>query len=70
MPFLALVEVIEKLSLLYSGVCILSTESYIALETSSFFQLVTRPLATLVTCLLDTVPIGATILMPVTLDFP
>jgi hypothetical protein len=70
MPFLALVEVIERLPLIYSRVCVLSTGSCVALETYSFSQLVTRPLATLVICLPTAMCVGAATLMLVILDFP
>jgi hypothetical protein len=39
------------------------------LETSSFSQLVTRPLAALVMCLPTVVHVGVATLMPVILDF-
>jgi hypothetical protein len=70
MPFLALVEVIERLTLLYSGVCVLVVGSCVALETSSFSQLVTRSLVVLVTCLPTAVRVGVATLTPVILDFP
>ena len=70
MPFLALVEVVERLPLLYSRVCVLVVGSCVSLETSSFSQLVTRPLATIVTCLLVVVRVGVATLTPVNMDFP
>jgi hypothetical protein len=70
MSFLSLVEAIKRLPLLYSRVCILSTGSFISMETSSFSQLVTRHLAALVMCLPTVVRVGAATLTPVIMDFP
>ena len=69
MPFLALVEVIERLPLLYSEACVLATGPCISLEDSLFTRLVTRPSTVLVMCLLAALCVGAAILTPVTLDF-
>ena len=69
MPFLALVEVIERLPLIYSRVCVLSTGSCVALETYSFSQLVTRTLDALVTFLPAVMRVGVGTLTPIILDF-
>jgi hypothetical protein len=69
MPFLALVELIERLPLIYSEACVLVAGPCIALETSSFSRLVTMPSAVLVTCLSVSLRVGAATLMPITMDF-
>jgi hypothetical protein len=69
MPFLALVEVIERLLLLYSKACVPVVGLCVSLETSSFFKLVTRPLVVHVTCLYVSLRVGATNLTPIILYF-
>jgi len=68
MPSLALVEAIERLPSLYYESCGSIAGPCTALETSSFFRLVTRPSTVLVKYLHATLLLGVATPMLVTLD--
>ena len=68
MPSLSLVEVIERLPSLWSRSCGSNVGSCVAMETSSSFRLVTRPLATPITYFHVALLLGATTPTLVTLD--
>jgi hypothetical protein len=68
MPSLALVEVVERLPSLWSRSCGSVAGPCVAMETSSFFQLVTRPLPVLVSYLCVAFLLGSATPIVGTLD--
>jgi hypothetical protein len=68
MSSLALVEVIERLPSLYFESCASVVGPCVVIKTSSFFQLVLRPLVVPVTYRCAAFLLGAATPMPVTMD--